>query len=74
MTKKQMQAECLRLAPDFRMVFERAGETDTVVARFTDRPGLPPLAIAMTLGPQGRAAVESQLLRASLGRLRQSAT
>jgi hypothetical protein len=73
MTKKQMLAECVRLAPDFRMTFERPGDVDTVVARFTDAVGKSPIALAMTLGPHGRASVETQLLQAALGRLRRKA-
>lgn len=72
MTKKQMLAECLRLAPDFRMTFECPGEVPTLVARFTDRPGQLPLAIAQVLGAHGRASVETQILTASLARLRTS--
>lgn len=72
MTKKQQLAECLRLAPDFKMTFERPKDVDTVVARFTDVAGRPPVALAMTLGPQGRAAVETRLLEAALARLRQA--
>ena len=71
MTKKQMLAECERLAPDFRMAFSRPQDVDTVTASFTSPDG--PVALAMVLGPHGRASVETQLLKATLGRLRKTA-
>ena len=71
MTKKQQLSECLRLAPDFRMTFERPGEVDTIAVRFTGPDG--PTALAMALGAHGRASVETQLLQAALGRLRRKA-
>ena len=68
MTKKQMLAECLKLAPDFKMGFSRPGDVDTVTASCTTPAG--PLALAMALGAHGRASVETQLLTATLRRLR----
>ncbi len=71
MTKKQMLAECVRLAPDFKMGFSRPGDVDTVTARCTTPAG--PVALAMVLGAHGRASVETQLLTAALRRLRTAA-
>lgn len=71
MTKKQMLAECLKLAPDFKMTFSRPSDVDTVTASCTTPGG--PLALAMVLGAHGRASVETQLLKAALGRLRPKA-
>ena len=68
MTKKQMADECRRLAPDFAMRFERPSDVDTVTARCTTPDG--PLVLSMTVGGLGRAAVETRLLEAALGRLR----
>ena len=63
-----MLAECLKLAPDFKIAFSRPADVDTVTAAFTGPSG--PVALAMVLGPQGRAAVETALITAALGRLR----
>jgi hypothetical protein len=50
------------------MAFSRPSDVDTVTASFTGPGG--PVALAMVLGAQGRASVETQLLTASLARLR----
>ena len=71
MTKRQMLAECQRLAPTFRVAFHRAGDVDSLAVEWTDARG--PVALAMTLGAEGRAAIESRLLGAALERLRREA-
>lgn len=68
MTKRQQLAECLRLAPDFAMRFETPGDVPTVTVRCTAPDG--PIALSMVVGGLGRAAVETRLLEAALGRLR----
>lgn len=71
MTKKQMAAECARLAPDFAMKFDSPGKVDTVTVSCTTPDG--PLALSMVVGGLGRAAVETRLLEAALARLRRKA-
>ncbi len=71
MTKKQMLAECRRLAPDFTMRFERPDGVDTLVVSCTASDE--PLALSMHVGGLGRAAVETELLERSLSALRRRA-
>ena len=71
MTKRQQLAECLRLAPDFAIRFDRPNDVPTVTASCTTPDG--PLVLAMVVGGLGRAAVESRLLEAALARLRRRA-
>lgn len=68
MTKRQMADECRRLDPTFALAFSRPGDVPTVTASCTTPDG--PIALSMVVGGLGRAAVESRLIEAALGRLR----
>jgi hypothetical protein len=72
-TKKQMLAECRRLAPDFKMTLETVqGSGPCVVARCTIDGKVHELAHA--LGAWGRARVETSVLGGCLGSLRKTKT
>lgn len=70
MTKKQMLAECRRLAPDFTMKFETADRRERVVATCT-KDGAP-LVLAMAVDGWPRAKIETRILEGALESLRWS--
>lgn len=71
MTKKQIEAECRRLAPDFRVGPENVNGRDCIAARYT-YDGEPVL-VAVPIGSWGRAMVESTVLNNALESLRKRA-
>lgn len=71
MTKKQMLAECRRLAPDFSLSLETvAPHGPCVVARAT--VGGKTHELSNALGAWGRARVETLVLESALASLRRS--
>lgn len=67
MTKRQTLAACEALAPDFQMRAERHAGDVVLVARFS-RNGVTQT-LTCLVGAEGRAAVESRLLTASLAQM-----
>jgi hypothetical protein len=70
-TKKQMEAECKRLAPDFRIGPEPHQGRECIVARGTVNAR--EVLVAIPLGAWGRASVETTALLHALTSLRERA-
>jgi len=71
MTKRQIEDECRRLAPDFRVGPEVVNGRECIAARCTF--GGEDVLVAVPLGSWGRATVESTVLNNMLASLRRRA-